>query len=130
MVPGGSPITLGDLMKISFDTTLTGKDQTGAVVTLSAADVAALVYTAFIDTVNPPVKSYPIPAAFIIGTVNANGSVHVTVDAASLGVVVQDNVPYFIALQDSLGTNVSAETSILTFTQVITPDPPSNPSVG
>lgn len=117
-------------MKLFFDTTITGEDQNGAPVTLSPADIAALTYTALIDTVNPPVKEYPIPPALIKGTANANGSVHVTIDVADLGVVVVDNTPYFIELQDSIGNAVSAKTSVMTFTEVVTPDPPANPSVG
>lgn len=118
-------------MKISFDTTITGKDASGAAVTLSPSDVAALKYTAYIDTVNPPVKAYPIPPAKIVGPANLNGSVRVTIDAAAdLGVTVEDNVEYFIDLKDSIGNVVSAATQVLTFTEVVTPDPPANPSVG
>lgn len=118
-------------MKISFDTTVTGKDSSGTTVALSPADIAALTYTAYIDTVNPPVKAYPIPSAKIVGPANPNGSVRVTVDAvADLGVTVVDNTQYFIDLKDSIGNAVSAATQVMTFTEVVTPDPPANPSVG
>lgn len=118
-------------MKIAFDTPLAGTDSTGAAVTLTAAQEAALTFTVFVDTVNPPVKSYPVPAANITAaTANANGSKRVTVDAVKdLGLTIVAGTEYFVAVQDALGAAISAETTVLTFTDVVTPGAPQNPTV-
>ncbi len=89
-------------MKIQFDTPLTGTDENGDTVTLTAAQIAALTYTVFLDTVNPPVKSYAVPAANLAAaTTNANGSKHVTVDTITdLGVTEVAGTTYFAQVGD------------------------------
>jgi hypothetical protein len=118
-------------VKIAFDTPLTGTDQSGAVVTLTPAQIAALTFTVFVDTANPPVQKYPVPAANITAaTANANGSKRVTVDAVKdLGLTITAGTEYFVAVEDSLGTAISPETAVLTYMDVVTPGAPQNPSV-
>lgn len=95
-------------MKIQFDTPLTGTDQNGDTITLTAAQIAALTYTVFLDTVNPPVKSYAVPAANITAaTTNANGSKHVTVDTIiDLGVAEVAGTTYFADVNDGTASAV------------------------
>jgi hypothetical protein len=118
-------------MKIQFDTPLTGTDQSGDTVTLTAAQESALTYTIFVDTVNPPVKSYPLPSSLATPPMtNANGSRHYTVDAVKdLGITLVPGTTYYIAIEDALGTAVSPETAVLTYTDVVTPSAPQNPTV-
>lgn len=116
-------------MKIQFDTPLTGTDQNGNTVTLSAAQIAALSYVVLLDTVNPPVKKYPVPAANINNaTANANGSKHVIVTDTDLEVTIATNTSYFVEIQDALGTALST-TAVLNYEDVVTPGPVQNPSV-
>jgi hypothetical protein len=118
-------------MKIGFDTPLTGTDASGAPVTLTAAQQAALVFTIFLDTVNPPVKSYPLPSSLTTPPMtNANGSRHYTVDAVKdLGLSPVPGVTYYVAIQDALGAAISPETAVLTYMDVVTPSAPQNPTV-
>lgn len=117
-------------MKITFDTPLNGTDASGNAVTLTAAQIAALTYTIFLDTVNPPVKTYPVPAADLTAaTANANGSKRVTVNATDLGVTPVAGTTYYVAVEDSLGNAVSPESPILTYLDVVTPGSPANFSV-
>jgi len=116
-------------VKIQFDTPLTGTDQNGNTVTLTAAQIAALSYVVLLDTVNPPVKRYPVPAANISNSVaNTNGSRHVTVTDADLQVTIVPDTPYFLEIQDALGNAVST-TAVLNYENVITPGPVQNPTV-
>jgi len=120
-------------MKIAFDTPLTGTDDAGNVGNLTAAQIASLTFTAFVDTVNPPVKSYAVPAANVTAaTTNANGSKHITVDAqADLKIALVPGTTYYIGLKDSLGSNISPETPILTWTDLVTtPSAPTGFTVG
>lgn len=119
-------------MKIAFDTPLVGTDSTGAAVTLTPTQEAALTYTVFVDTVNPPVKSYPATLSKLTTapTANANGSQRVTVDAVKdLGLTIAAGTTYFVAVEDALGTAISPETAVLTYTDVVTPGPVQNPTV-
>lgn len=118
-------------MLIAFNTPLTGTDPTGASVPLSAADIAALTYTCFVDTVNPPVKSYAVPVANVdAGVANADGSKRITVDGVKdLKVPVVNNGTYFIAIEDQEGNAISPETAVLTYVYKITPGPVTNPTV-
>jgi hypothetical protein len=119
-------------VKIQFDTPLTGTDQNNNPVTLTADQIAALSYMVLLDTVNPPQKSYPVPAANIAAaTANANGSKHVTVLDTDLGVTIADNVQYYVEIQDALGTQVSPPTAVLPYEHVVvvTPGPVQNPTV-
>jgi len=120
-------------MKIAFDTPLVGTDSTGAAVTLTPTQVGELTYTVFVDTVNPPVKNYPVTLSKLTTapTANANGSQRVSVDAVKdLGLTIVAGTEYFVAVQDALGTAISPETPVLTFTEIVTPGAPQNPFVG
>ena len=107
-------------MKLEFDSPLDFTD--GAVI---PADIAATMkYIVFIDTANPPVKSYPVAQSAVTGAVkNANGSYHVVVDCVkgdATGFTPVAGTTYHCAVQDSVmenGTNVlSAESPILSYT--------------
>ena len=120
-------------MKIAFDTPLVGTDSTGAAVTLTAAQIAELTFTMFVDTVNPPVKPYPVTLSKLTTapTANANGSQRVTVDAVKdLGLTIAAGTTYYVAIEDALGTAISPETAVLTYVDVVTPGAPENPFVG
>lgn len=118
-------------MKIAFNSPLNGTDPTGATVPLSAADIAALTYTIFLDTVNPPVKTYPVPVANVkAGVANPDGSNRITVDAIKdLSVPVVNNQTYYVAIEDQEGNAISAESAILTYVYKVTPGPVTNPTV-
>lgn len=118
-------------MLIEFDTPLTGTDPAGNTVNLSATDVAALTYTIFLDTVNPPVKTYAVPAANVqAATANANGSKHVTVNAVNdLKLTLTNNATYYVAIEDQEGNAISPETAVITYVYKVTPGPVTNPTV-
>ncbi len=115
-------------MQIAFNTPLTGTDPSGATVQLSATDIAALTYTVFIDTVNPPVKSYAVPTANVTaGTTNADGSKHITVDAIKdLKLTLVNNATYYVAVEDQEGNAISPESAVLTYVYKVTPGPVTN----
>jgi hypothetical protein len=117
-------------VKIQFDTPLTGTDQNGNPVTLSADEIAALSYVVLFDIINPPKQSYPVPAANLAAaTLNPDGSKRVTVTDADLKVTIADNVQYYVEIQDALGNQVSAPTAVVPYELVVTPSAPTNPSV-
>ena len=118
-------------MLIAFNTPLTGTDPSGATVPLSSADIAALTYTCFIDTVNPPVKSYAVPAANVsAATANPDGSKRISVDAVKdLKIALVDNATYYVAIEDQEGNSISPETSVITYVYKVTPGPVTNPTV-
>lgn len=101
--------------KISFKPPTTNTD--GTPITL------ALTYVAFIDKVDPPVKSYPVPAI----PVAADGTI--TATFAQLGFVPVDNVKYFAFVEavDSAGT--SAPSAEVQFIYSVPPNPPTAPVV-
>jgi hypothetical protein len=117
-------------MKIGFSTVLDWND--AANTPIASTDLATATYTVFIDTVNPPVKNYPVPATVIAaGTPNADGSKHVTVDAVTdLGLTLVPNATYYVAAEDSVDAKLSQETAILTFVNTVQPKPPGNFTVG
>lgn len=120
-------------MKLEFDSPLTYTD--GA--TIDPTVAATLKYIAFIDTADPPVKSYPIAASAVAaGTKNANGSVHVTVDCAkgdAVGFTPVAGTAYYIAVQDQVTegsqTVLSAESAVLSYTYEPAPSAPANFSI-
>lgn len=116
-------------MKIGFSTVLDWNDATST--PIAAADLATATYTVFIDTVNPPVKSYPVPAtAIAAGTPNADGSKQITVDAVKdLSLTLVPNATYYVAAEDSVDGKLSAETAVLTYTNTVQPKSPGNFSV-
>jgi hypothetical protein len=115
-------------MKIQFDTPLTGTDASGTSVTLTPAQIAGLTFNVLIDTVNPPVKSYAIPAQNLTAaTTNPNGSKHVMVDAVNdLKITLTAGSTYYIGITDALGNQVSTETAVISYVDVITPGQVAN----
>lgn len=117
-------------MKLEFDSPLNYTD--GAVIDPVVA--ATMKYIVFIDTANPPVKTYPVSASAVAaGTKNANGSVHVTVDCVrgdATGFTPVPGTTYFVAVEDEVTegaqTVLSAESQILSVTYVQTPSAPQN----
>lgn len=94
---------------------------------ISAADLAALTYELLIDTVTPPVKAFPVPAANIAaGTANADGSKTVTALFTDVSFVPQDNVTYYATAADSLGTLASGDANIVSFKNGVAAKPPGN----
>lgn len=117
-------------MKITFTTPLT--DTNGNA--LAAAALATATYLIFIDTVNPPLASFPVPQANLdAGVVNPDGSKTVVVDAVTdLKFAPVDGTTYFVAAEDSVSGISSAESGAVQFTfkaPVITPVAPGNLSV-
>lgn len=100
--------------------------------------LGTLAYTLFIDTVNPPQKSYPVAAAAIAAAkANTDGSLTITVDCEkgeATGFTPVAGTAYFIGIEDSVqegGTTVlSPESPILNYTYQPQPATPGNFSVG
>ncbi|MDE2097492.1 MAG: hypothetical protein KGL39_09625 [Patescibacteria group bacterium] len=121
-------------MKLEFDSPL--DYTTGAAI--DPTTLASLAYTVFIDTVNPPVKSYPVASSAVANaTTNANGTKHITVDCVAgdaTGFTPIPGTKYFCAVQDSVsegGTPVlSAESPVIEYTYDLTPTAPANFGVG
>lgn len=110
-------------MKISFSTPLLFTDGS----TIPTAALAQATYTVYIDTVNPPVKSYTVPTANVAAaTTNADGSKQVTLQATDVGVAVAPNVTYYVDTADSVSGNPSAQTSVLTYKYSPVPNSPGN----
>lgn len=92
---------------------------------LSAADAAAMTYTAQIDVINPPVKSYPIPAA-AVKPLSPPASSGATVSAAfsDIGFTPADGVPYFVTITATDTEGTSAPTAVVSFTNIAVPSAP------
>lgn len=114
-------------MLIKFSTPLKWSDLT----TIAAADAATETFLVFVDTVNPPVKSYKVPAAnFAAATPNADGSKQVAVDGVKdLGLTVTPGVTYYIAAEDTVDGILSSETAVVTYVYNVQPASPGNLSV-
>ena len=91
----------------------------------TAVDGSALTepvsYTAFIDTVNPPVKSFVVPAANVTAAVAGV----ITVTFAALGFAPVDNTPYFVDVTATDAAGTSAPSGVVTFTNVAVPSAPT-----
>lgn len=112
-------------MKIRFTTPTDYTDGTA----IAAAALAAATYMIFLDTANPPVKSYKVPAANLSAAIKqVDGSFLVTVDTSNdLGIVLVPKTTYFVAADDSVdGVTFSDETSVLTYTYIPKPNSPGN----
>jgi hypothetical protein len=117
-------------MLISFNTPLTGTDPAGNTVQLTQADIAALSYTIFLDTVNPPVQKYAVPAANVqAATANADGSKRISVNAVTdLKLTLTNQATYYVAIEDQEGNAVSPESAVLTYQYIVKPGPVTNPT--
>lgn len=91
----------------------------------TATDGSALTepvnYAVQIDTVSPPVKSYPVPAA------NAAAAVAGTITAtfAQLGFTPVEDTPYFVDVTATDADGTSAPSGIVTFTNKAVPNVPT-----
>ena len=102
--------------KFTFKTPL--NDSTGA--PLSAAAIAALTYNVLVDTVNPPLKAFPVPAANVsAATSNSDGTKTVTVLFTDIGFTPASNVTYFATAVDSEGGLASGDANIVSFTNTV-----------
>lgn len=79
----------------------------------------ALTFTALIDTVNPPIKSYAVPA-----TVAPVAGV-VTVTFAQLGFVPVNGTTYYVEVTATDASGVSAPTAVDTFVYAVPPSAPT-----
>lgn len=104
-------------MKITF--TVPTKYDDGS--PIAPAELATAKYAVFLDTVNPPIKQYPVPAALLQST----GAV--TVDTAKdLGVILVPGTTYYVAMDDAVNGEISDLTPVLKYTYTPKPSPPGN----
>lgn len=104
-------------MKITFTVPTQYDDGTP----IAAAELATAKYAVFLDTVNPPVKQYPVPAALLQST----GSVSVDT-LKDLGVTLVPGTTYFVAMDDAVNGQLSDLTPVLTQIYTPKPNPPGN----
>lgn len=101
---------------------------TGSTVVDSAGNPVAVTYTALIDTVNPPVKAYPVPASIVP---DGNGTLTVTFTELGFGPI--PGVTYFVDVTATDVTGTSTPSAVVSFSNAITvpvPPAPTNPKVG
>jgi hypothetical protein len=79
----------------------------------------ALSFTALIDTVNPPVKSYTVPAS---ATVAAGV---VTVTFAQLGFTPANGSTYYVDVTATDASGTSVPSGEVTFVYAVPPSPPT-----
>jgi len=101
--------------ELSFNAVTTNVD--GSPLTLPVS------YTALIDTVNPPVKSYAVPA-----TTPVNGVI--TVTFAQLGFTPAANQEYYVEVTATDSAGTSAPSNEVTFTNTVVPSAPTGLKVG
>ena len=97
--------------EISFNSPTTNADGTPI--------TEALTFTALIDTVNPPVKSYAVPASATI----AAGVV--TVTFAQLGFTPVNGTTYFVDVTATDASGTSVPSGEVTFAYAVPPSPPT-----
>jgi hypothetical protein len=85
----------------------------------------ALTYAMLIDTVNPPVKAYSVPAANVAAAIAGV----VTVKFTDIGFVPAYNTTYYADATEASGTAVSVPSNQVTFEQVVPPAAPTLLSV-
>lgn len=116
-------------MKLTFTSPLKYVDGTA----IDATVLASLTYQVFIDTVSPPVKSYPVAAAALsAAVVNADGTKTVTVDCVkgdATGFTPVLGTKYYCAVEDTVDENGNAVTSpssaVVAYTYEAQPSAPS-----
>lgn len=99
--------------EVSFVATTTNTD--GSPIT------KPLSYTVFVDTVNPPVKSYPVPAA----NVGAAVSGVITVTFVQLGFVPVATKDYYVDVTATDTDGVSSPSASIQFGYSILPSAPT-----
>ena len=110
------------LHQVSFAVPTTNTD--GSTIT------GTLTYNVFIDTVNPPVKSFAVPAAEIAAAVAGV----ITATFAQLGFVPVNGTAYFAGVEAIEAEGTVNETSVMsspiaTFTYAVAPNAPTGFSV-
>lgn len=101
------------MTQISFNAPTTNTD--GTPITLPVS------YVVSIDTVNPPAKAYPVPAAAVAAAVAGK----ITVTFAELGFTPVAGTTYYIDVDAAEGSNVSVDTPAITYVYAPTPNPPT-----
>jgi hypothetical protein len=97
--------------KISFTVPTTNTD--------GSAITEALSYTALIDTVNPPVKGYPVPATAVpVGGV-------VTATFSQIGFAPVNGTTYYATATATDASGTSGDGNIVVFTYTVVPNPPT-----
>lgn len=86
----------------------------------------AISYVVLIDVVNPPVHSYPVPAANVAAAVAGV----VTVKFSDLGFTPVNKVTYFADATAVDSQQVSLPSNLVTFTYALTPKAPTGFRVG
>ncbi len=99
--------------QLSFQVPTTNSD--------GSAITEALSFVAFIDTVNPPVKSYAVPAANVAAAVAGV----VTATFADLGFVPVKNTDYFVDVVATDTDGSSVPSAVLSFAYSIVPNAPT-----
>jgi hypothetical protein len=95
--------------------------------TLTAAQIAALTFTVYADTVSPPVKSYAVAASTAIAD-ETSGTV--TIPFSAIGFVPLANTEYYCTITESNGSLTSIQSNpIQTFTNVVNPNSPTGFSI-
>src|SRR5450759_794119 len=89
--------------------------------TVGSPITKALSFTAFIDTVTPPVKSYSVPAA----NVGAAVAGVITVTFAQLGFVPVTNTDYFVDVTATDADGVSSPSASVQFGYSVVPSAPT-----
>jgi hypothetical protein len=84
----------------------------------------ALSFNVFVDTVNPPVKSFPVPTAEITTAST------VTVTFAQLGFVPVPGTDYFAAADAADADGTSVLSNIVAFKYEVVPNAPTGFTVG
>lgn len=85
-----------------------------------------LSFSVLIDTVNPPVKAYPVPAANVAAAVNGV----VTVKFSDLGFVPVNNTDYFADAVATDADGSSAPSALVAFAYSVVPSAPTGFTVG
>lgn len=93
---------------------------------MGARSTEALSYAVQMDTVNPPIKQYPVPAANVAAAVA--GVVSVTF--AELGFTPLKGTDYFTSATATDADGTSAPTAILAFAYNVVPNAPTGFKVG
>jgi hypothetical protein len=89
---------------------------------LSQAQAEAATYNVQIDTVNPPVVSFAVPAAKVAAAVNNT----VSVDAvADLGADLVPGTTYYVSVTDTVSGVTSAQAAVVSYVYNPAPNPPS-----
>jgi hypothetical protein len=86
----------------------------------------ALSYTVFIDTANPPVKAYSVPAANIAAAVAGL----VTVTFAQLGFTPVPGADYYADVSAADADGVSPLSNVFAFKYEVVPNAPTGFTVG